>query len=73
MKNFLETHSAKINGVLNCFDRMLFRGHLPIQDGKAMAELLRGVGVRYQTIKSFLIEHGHRVKDHALSMAAAAG
>lgn len=73
MKDFVETHSGKIKGVLNCFDRMLFRGYLPIQNGKEMAELLRGAGIRYQTIKSFLVEHGHRVKDHALRMAAKAG
>jgi hypothetical protein len=73
MKDFLAAHSSKIQGVLSCFDRMLFRGYLPIQDGKAMAEFLRGTGVRYQTLKGFLTEHGERVKSNARKMAREAG
>jgi len=52
---------------------MLFRGYLPIQDGRAMAEFLRRTGVRYQTLKGFLLEHGDTVKVHARQMAREAG
>ena len=30
MKEFIRKHEARIHGVLSCFDRMLFRGYLPI-------------------------------------------
>ena len=39
MKSFLEKHASKITGVLSCFDRMLFRGYLPIMSGAAMAQI----------------------------------
>ncbi len=35
-----ESHLDQIHGVLGCFDRMLFRGYLPIQWGGGMAEFL---------------------------------
>lgn len=69
MNDFLAVHGSKIKGVLGCFDRMLFRGYLPIQDGRAMAEFLRSTGVRYQTLKGFLTEHGDRDKNQARKMA----
>ena len=31
MESFVRKHQKKINGTLGCFDRMLFRGYLPIQ------------------------------------------
>ena len=30
MKEFIHKHENRIQGVLSCFDRMLFRGYLPI-------------------------------------------
>jgi len=33
MESFLEKHVSKTIGVLSCFDRMLFRGYLPIMSG----------------------------------------
>jgi len=33
----------RIHGVLSCFDRMLFRGYLPIMSGWAMAQFLSGL------------------------------
>ena len=34
MDLFVRKHQDKINGTLSCFDRMLFRGYLPIQSGR---------------------------------------
>ncbi len=39
MKAFLDKHAAKITGVLSCFDRLLFRGYLPIMSDASMAQL----------------------------------
>ena len=30
MKEFIRKYDDRIHGVLSCFDRMLFRGYLPI-------------------------------------------
>lgn len=30
MKSFIAKHGDKINGVLECFDRLILRGHLPM-------------------------------------------
>ena len=42
MKEFVRRHEARIHGVLSCFDRMLFRGYLPIMSGWSMAQFLKG-------------------------------
>ncbi len=41
MQGFCAKHATKISGVLSCFDRMLFRGYLPIMHGAAMSQFLR--------------------------------
>ena len=41
METFFAKHAAKIRGTLACFDRVLFRGYLPLMSGWAMAEFLR--------------------------------
>ena len=35
MKEFIRKHDDHIHAVLSCFDRMLFRGYLPIMSGCA--------------------------------------
>ncbi len=73
MRDFLQAHRAKVKGVLSCFDRMLFRGYLPLQDGWAMAQFLNRSGVRFRDLKSFLLQQAARVKAHAQSWAAREG
>jgi hypothetical protein len=38
----------KIKATLACFDRMLFRGYLPIQSGWAMAQFLNQKTIRFR-------------------------
>jgi hypothetical protein len=40
MKEFIRKYEDRIYGVLSCFDRVIFRGYLPIMSGWAMAEFL---------------------------------
>ena len=40
MKTFLANYSDRIHGVLSCFDRMLFRGYVPIMSGWQMAQFI---------------------------------
>jgi hypothetical protein len=69
MKEFIRKHYDHIHGVLSCFDRMLFRGYLPIMSGWAMAQFLNGLDVKGSSLKGFLLESSERVKDHAIAMA----
>jgi hypothetical protein len=49
-----------------CFDRILFRGYLPIMSGAAMALYFKIQGVRRETVKAFVLEQAARLKMHAL-------
>ena len=69
MKEFLDANRSKIKGVLCCFDRMIFRGYLPIQDGASMAGFLNQNHIRFRDLKSFLTGHGEKLKAHAQRMA----
>src|SRR3954453_13810618 len=69
MKEFIRKHEARIHGVLSCFDRMVFRGYLPIMSGWSMAQFLNGLDVNGGSLKPFLLENAQRFKDHATAMA----
>jgi hypothetical protein len=60
MKAFVDKYEDRIHGVLSCFDRMLFRGYLPIMSGWSMAQLLKGREVRGSSLKLFLLENAAR-------------
>lgn len=62
MEAFRQKHEAKIAGVLSCFDRMLFRGYLPIMSGASMAQFLKSEQVNCGNLKQFLIDTGQRVE-----------
>lgn len=62
MKAFVDKYSDRIHGVLSCFDRMLFRGYLPIMSGWSMAQLLQAHEIDCASVKPFLLsnaEPGH--------------
>ena len=69
MKEFTRKYESRIHGVLSCFDRMLFRGYLPIMSGWAMAAFLYRLKINFGSLKPFLLENSERVKDHAEAMA----
>ena len=69
MKEFVRRHETHIHGVLSCFDRMLFRGYLPIMSGWSMAQFLKDRGVDNASLKPFLLENAERVKAHAVALA----
>lgn len=73
MKDFLVVHRAKVKGVLGCFDRVIFRGYLPLQDGYSMAQFLNQNDIRFRDLKSFLLEQAARVKTHAQAWAEREG
>src|SRR5437773_10255298 len=69
MKEFIEKYKDRIHGVLSCFDRMLFRGYLPIMSGWQMAQFFNNSGIRFRELKTFLVENAERVKQHAVAVA----
>ena len=73
MELFVRKHKKKINATLGCFDRMLFRGYLPIQSGWAMAQFLNQKDIRCSNLKDFLSENAGRVNNHAKTMAKKLG
>ena len=66
---FIAKHADKIEGSLSCFDRVIFRGYLPLFNGAAMAEFLGAHGVQRHELKGFLLQQAFRLKDHARRMA----
>jgi len=66
MKEFIEKNRERIHGLLCCFDRMLFRGYLPIVTGWQMAQFFNSSGIRFRELKTFLVQNGERVKRHAM-------
>jgi hypothetical protein len=72
MDAFVAKHASGIRGVLSCFDRVLFRGYVPLMSGYAMAEFLKLKQVQRRTLKAFLLAQAERVKQHAFALAGAA-
>ena len=58
MKEFIEKNRERIHGLLCCFDRMLFRGYLPIVSGRQMAQFFNSSGIRFREPKTFLVQKG---------------
>jgi hypothetical protein len=73
MDLFVRKHEKKINGTLGCFDRMLFRGYLPIQSGWQMAQFFNQNQISYRHLKDFLVENAEKINRHAKAMAANLG
>src|SRR5262245_40272615 len=69
MKEFISKYEHRIHGVLSCFDRMIFRGYLPIMSGWAMAEFLYRLNQKSSNLRAFLLQNSERVKKHAMAMA----
>jgi hypothetical protein len=69
MNAFVDKYEERIHGVLSCFDRMLFRGYLPIMSGWSMAQMLLAHEIDCGGFKPFLSGNADRVKAHALAMA----
>ncbi len=69
MQAFLAQHTDKIQGALSCFDRLIFRGYLPIHSGYDMVQLLRAHGVQPGGLKDFVLAQAARLKAHAKEVA----
>jgi hypothetical protein len=63
METFVAKHAVKIRGTLSCFDRVLFRGYLPLMSGWSMADFLWSKRIDRKMLKPFLLEQAERIKN----------
>lgn len=72
MEQFIVKHQAKILGTISCFDRLLFKGYLPINRPESLEGFLMGQGVLLKDFKRFATECSQTLKEHAERVAARA-
>jgi hypothetical protein len=69
MKLFVEKHADKITGTISCFDRLLFKGYLPLRWPEAMEGFIAGNGLRIKDFKHFVRDKAEKLKEHAKALA----
>ena len=69
MKTFLEKHSKNITSTISCFDRVLFKGYLPLGWQESMERLMAENGLKIKDFKHFVTAQATRLKDHAKAYA----
>jgi hypothetical protein len=73
MKEFLAQFADSIQCALGCFDRLLFKGYLPISYPASMERWLASRGILLKDFKRFVTTQSDRLKLHAQRLAAKAG
>lgn len=74
LSRFVAKFTSLIVAVLSCFDRVLFKGHLPITNGPALEGFVDHVlKIRRCDFMDFAQEQSDAVVDHAKRMAEEAG
>jgi hypothetical protein len=73
MNSFLDVHDLSISGVINTFDRVIFKGHLNgfFPDG-AFGRYLSRRGTLLKDAGRFFEAETQRIRDHVVSLASAA-
>ena len=73
MEQFLNRYQDQITGNISVFDRIIFKGYLPISYPKAAKGFLFNQGVLIKDFRSFTSEHTETLKQHARKIARDAG
>ena len=73
MDRFIMQHREKIVGTLSCFDRVIFKGHLPISFASGLERFLDGFGLLLKDFRSFATDVSDRLAEHAKETAARSG
>jgi hypothetical protein len=71
--SFLQKYNDRVTGVISCFDRMLFKGYLPIGWADAMEALLYRQGLLIKDFGKFVEQQSERLKEHAEQLAKSNG
>jgi hypothetical protein len=70
---FLVKHADHIHGVLSCFDRVIFRGYLPLSYPKGIEGFLYQQQVLLKDVKDYAPQIAERVKQHVKAVVENAG
>jgi hypothetical protein len=70
---FLAKHKGVVSGVLSCFDRVIFRGYLPLSYPRGLEGFLFGQQVLLKDFKDYAPQIADRVRDHIKALVEAAG
>ena len=73
MQKFIEKYNGQMSGVLSCFDRVLFKGSLPLGWPDAMEALLGRQGRLIKDFKAFVTEQSARFMTWADDLAGKHG
>ncbi|MBI5760935.1 MAG: hypothetical protein HZA46_20625 [Planctomycetales bacterium] len=73
MEKFLEKYDRQITGTVSCFDRVIFKGYLPLSWPEAMESLLARQGLRIMEFKRFVTDQSARFKKLANEVCEQAG
>jgi hypothetical protein len=73
MRPFLAPFADSIHCALGCFDRLLFKGYLPISYPASMERWLASRGILLKDFKDFVTTQSDRLKAHAQQLATQAG
>lgn len=69
MKLFTRKHSKSIAGILECFDRIVFKGHLPLSRPDQMMWLMTSKSVLLKDFDKFVKPYAEKLKQHAMALA----
>lgn len=69
MKTFLANHGAKSSSPLSCFDRVIFKGYLPLTYARAVDVLLYRCGLLIKDFKRVVPQWSDRLVEHARAFA----
>lgn len=73
VERFITQHADRISGTISCFDRILFKGYLPLGWSEAMEQFIARQGLRIKDFKQFVLTQSQRIKAHAQATAQATG
>jgi hypothetical protein len=73
MKRFTGQYNELIHGMLSCFDRILFKGYLPLSWGDSMEGFLAQQGLRIKDFGKFVQKQSRRLAEHAQRLATNSG
>ena len=69
MERFIIKHQDKITGMISCFDRILFKGYLPISSPEGMESFMNRHGILFKNFKHFASNCSEGLKLYAQDMA----
>ena len=73
MQKFLDKYSRLITGKLSCFDRVVFKGYLPLGWPGAMKGLLYREGLLIKDFGDYVHRQSQRIRAHAEAFAKQQG